>query len=214
MIREGTPPSRQVHRFQAFLHFGVDLHSLPGFSMDDEDLKERAERDGKRKKSHKHGHGHGFGDDDYSDDTGGPSGGSEGGSGGTSLTRLLAPNAYGRPQTIELTGAQQARLGYGYDPGPVDLYLALAKEMSAPDGGINSGSTYRAPFKIHDVGSSQDGESITDVDAEINRYLKQAGGLSKENPHGSSMSYPPGSPAARRAAEQRALAGSRPQSWK
>jgi hypothetical protein len=37
---------------KAAAHFGVDLRSLPGFSQDDEDLKERAERDRKRKGQH------------------------------------------------------------------------------------------------------------------------------------------------------------------
>ena len=36
-------------------HFGVDLHSLPGFSQDDEDLKEQVQRDRKRRRAAHHG---------------------------------------------------------------------------------------------------------------------------------------------------------------
>ncbi len=204
---------------------GVDLRSLPGFSQDDEDLKEQAQRDRKRRRAAHHGEaprrgqdrhgpgGHGSSDDDYTGGGEGPSGQGEGGS--MAASRALMRRSDGSLTTIELTGAQEEELGLaaGGDDGPVGYYVRMAAEEFAPDGGVTSGATYKPPFRVHDAGSSQDGESITDVEAEISRYLRQAGGLSKEKPSGSSVRYPPGSPAARRRAEQRELAGGRPQSW-
>ena len=202
-------------------HFGVDLHSLPGFSQDDEDLKERAQRDRKRKGQHRHGHP--TNDDDYGEDTGGPSGQGEGGS-MAATSRALMRRSDGSLTTIALTGSQQAELGLaadGDDDGPGAYYVDLAarefgpfaqrdrEAAAAPDSRVGS-----PPFRVHDVGSSGDGSSVSNVGAEVARYLRQAAGLSREKPSGSSASYPPGSPAARRRAEERELAGGRGQSWR
>lgn len=137
--------------------------------------------------------------------------------------RALMRTADGRNVTIALTGAQQAELGLaadGDDDGPGAYYVDLAarefgpfaqrdrEAAGAPDRGVPS-----PPFRVHDVGSSGDGSSVSDVDAEVARYLMQAVGLSKEKPSGASHSYPPGSPAARRRAEERELAHGRSQAW-
>lgn len=211
-------------------HFGVDIDTLPGFSRDNEDLKEQAERERRRRRHHgNHPGGSSAGDDDWGTgsgvDTGGPSGG-----GGVSASHALMRRADGSLATIELTAGQEDQLGLaaGYDPGPVGDYLTLAQAQfgtAPPDGGVNSGDSVRnyGGFDIHDVGSTSDGESITDVEAEISRYLAQArsqagryqaSALSREKPYGASVSYGPRSPAARRAAEERALAGGRPQDWR
>lgn len=191
---------------------GVDIDTLPGFSRDNEDLKEQAERERRRRGGGHHHHGSGSkaaNDDDYDGGSSGPSGGAEGGGSGGSMaaTRVLMQKADGTYGTIALTGAQEDELGLaaGYGPGPVEDYLTLAAAQFAPDGGVTGTPGYRLPFKVHDV--TEDGDPTDKQFAEIDRLIRenpaQFGASAREDPHGASYSTPPRSLAARNRQERR-----------
>jgi hypothetical protein len=216
--------------------FGVDVATLPGMaSGDDEDLKEDRERargtqHARRRRGQRPFSDHGTdgkGGDNM--DTGGPSG-------DVAASHVLMRKVDGSYGTIALTPAQEYQLGLAAaeDDGDHGYYLDLAADEfgtgAAQDArdeldarleldaasAWGTPSSYRTPFKVHDVGA-RDGGNPTDERsaAEIARLLKAYPNQFRgpEKPYGSSNRYPPGSLAARRRGEEHSLAGGRPQAW-
>jgi hypothetical protein len=177
---------------------GVDLDSLPGFSRDDEDLREDARRERHRRRRSTGPGAGGFGP---GAEGSGPSGGaSEGGA--VAASRILASTSSGSYATLELTPGQEAVLGLSGGPGdldPVSYYLALAQEENGADGwpgafepeGPVAPAKYKNVPEVHEITDEDptDHRSAKEIARLLAAYPDQFGG--KENPHGSSASYGP-----------------------
>ncbi len=200
-------------------HFGVDLHSLPGFSQDDEDLKEQAQRDRKRKASHPHRgqeprngpRGGTDGSDSFGSGTGFDMGG-PGGGGGASMTavgqRLLVRDMSGNPHTIALTEEQAEEIlglaGSDSEGGPLERITRDHPEFFPKhDVFVESTRTFPGGKLGRRVRSGRPltpatgDEDPTDsrTHAEVLRLLDQMGDHQfmngKEQPYGSSTTYAP-----------------------
>lgn len=198
--------------------FGVDVATLPGMaSADDEDLKEDRERargtqHARRRRGQRPFADHGTDGKGGDMDTGGSSG-------DLAASHVLLRKGDGSYGTIALTPAQEYQLGLAAaeDDGDHGYYLDLAAdefgvELDAPSA-WGTPSSYRTPFRVHEITDSDptDSRSAQEIARLLKAYPNQFRG--PEKPYGSSQSYPPGSPAARRRAEEHSLSGGRPQSW-
>jgi len=192
-------------------HFGVDLHSLPGFSQDDEDLNEDRERARRKRPRRGQDRTPGHSDDDYGGHGGdlGPSGGDGAAMSGK---HLLVRDMHGSPHTIALTEEQAGEIlglaGSDGEGGPLERITREHPEYFPKHDVFiaSSGSRVRGrPATRAQAGGDHDDPSV-DHQAKIDQYLRmlgdtgfvagkisrQPGGMrSTERPYGAVQTYGP-----------------------